>query len=601
MHLPLFLTLCVCVPAPLPQAPGVQDPGTSYRFEVVGHPSPSQRARLFSQFDAATAPDGRIRVVVLPEELAAFRRLGLRTRLLDRGRPFAEVRAEWLRKLPEAPPDPLYYTVNETIAFMDGLVRTYPKLARRVDLTTLRGAARTHNGQGIHALKISDHVSADEDEPAILIAAQHHARELNAPVMVLQAMKRILEGYGKDPALTAVVDAYELYLVPTVNPDGVDWVWTRDRWWRKNRRGGYGVDLNRNYPFLWGRCGSSTLRSSQVYRGPSAASEPETRTMMAFAQRYRPEIYVDFHSYGQEVLFTYAPCATVSSGIRSYLGGWVTNLRSAMGYRSRNPSASGEAPEYHWSSSGTLSFLVEVGRSFQPSFASTLAEEKRVWPGVRRALTTWRPPLRGHVRSIFKNQGVEAEITYSPSSFFHGEKVRSRAADGRYALWAPPGTYRLTFRAPGFETASRTVTLAAGKTLTLDVGLVPAMPKATLTKSGSDRLGTTTRFTYTSPGDAGATYWIALSTGTSPGLPIGSRTIPLNPDGLMDLSAQPGALLRGNLGILPGTATATADFPIPALPFLAGFTVHAGGLTLDKDWAFSVKKFSAPIRITLRR
>ena len=72
--------------------------------------------------------------------------------------------------------------------------------------------------------------------PAIVIAAQHHARELNSPVMVLGAMQRILADYATDPQLQALVDGYELYFVPMVNPDGVNHVWTVDDFWRKNRR-----------------------------------------------------------------------------------------------------------------------------------------------------------------------------------------------------------------------------------------------------------------------------------------------------------------------------------------------------------------------------
>ena len=55
--------------------------------------------------------------------------------------------------------------------------------------------------------------------------------------------------------------------------------------WRKNRRGGYGVDLNRNYSFNWNSCGgSSGNKRSDTYRGPSAASEPETKALMKLVE-----------------------------------------------------------------------------------------------------------------------------------------------------------------------------------------------------------------------------------------------------------------------------------------------------------------------------
>src|SRR5262249_39425019 len=197
----------------------------------------------------------------------------------------------------------------------------YPAIARKVDLTALPGGVPTWENRSIFALKVSDNVAVDEDEPAIVVAAQTHARELNAPVMVIGAMNRVLAGYATDPALHSLVDNFELYFVPMMNPDGVNHVWNVDNLWRKNRRNNganFGVDNNRNYPFLWSLCGSSSVTSNETYRGPSAGSEPETQTMRNLIARLRPEIYLDFHSFGQDVLNMWPPCATVSPTYTTY-------------------------------------------------------------------------------------------------------------------------------------------------------------------------------------------------------------------------------------------------------------------------------------------
>jgi len=355
-------------------------------------------------------------------------------------------------------PPTAYYTVAEIEAAIDNEVSTYPGLAEKVDLSALPGGALTHDGHSIYALKVSDNVATDEDEPAIFVIAQHHARELNSPHMVIGAMQRVLADYATDPAMQAVVDNYELFFVPMVNPDGVDHVWNVDEFWRKNRRpnsgGSFGVDLNRNYPFLWGQCGASTNQTSGNYRGPSPASEPETVTMRNAIERLRPEIYIDFHSSGQEVLRTYAPCANVGSTTGALIERYVDDLRAPMNYSKRDPSASGEAPEDHWASGGTMSFLIEIGTSFQPDFTLTVAEEARVWPGVRHALTAWRPSVRGHVTSAVGSQPLEATITFSPGDFNHGEKTMSRARDGRYGLWLPLGNWTVTYDADGYVPTS---------------------------------------------------------------------------------------------------------------------------------------------------
>jgi len=60
--------------------------------------------------------------------------------------------------------------------------------------------------------------------------------------------EQLFAGYGIDPAITAVVDEHEIWVVPVWNPDGYDYVFSTDNLWRRNRRpvdGAVGVDLNR--------------------------------------------------------------------------------------------------------------------------------------------------------------------------------------------------------------------------------------------------------------------------------------------------------------------------------------------------------------------
>ena len=146
------------------------------------------------------------------------------------------------------------------------------------------------------------------------------------------------------------------------------------------------------------------------------------------------------------------------------------------------------------------------------------------------ASTTFKPALRGHVTSIFKNQPVQTTITYSPKLFTHGEASASRARDGRYAVWLPLGTHTVKFEAKGFHVVTQKVKVTAyDNPQTIDVRMIPILPQPTLTRSGTDSIGTTTTLTYASPGDVGETSWVLLSRKSVPGIAVGAgRVVPLD-------------------------------------------------------------------------
>jgi carboxypeptidase T len=108
-----------------------------------------------------------------------------------------------------------------------------------------------------------------------------------------------------------------VWIVPLVNPDGLEYSIHFYRYWRKNRRdngrGSFGVDLNRNYDFKWGLDdeGSSPISDAIDYRGPSPFSEPETQAIRDLVGGHNFKALVSYHSYSQVILYpwghTYDP------------------------------------------------------------------------------------------------------------------------------------------------------------------------------------------------------------------------------------------------------------------------------------------------------
>ncbi|NIP41921.1 MAG: hypothetical protein GWO41_16275 [candidate division Zixibacteria bacterium] len=201
-----------------------------------------------------------------------------------------------------------YMTLSEINAYIDELIASNPGI-----VSSKISLGQTIEGRDMWAFKISDNPEVDEDEPEILYTAAIHAREVITPLVVKYFVDYLVENYPTDPDAQFLVDNREMWFVMCVNPDGYYYneaiAPEGGGMWRKNRRdngdGTFGVDLNRNFDYMWGynNSGSSPYTFSETYRGTAPFSEPEIQNMRDFHIAHDFQIAVYFHSFGN-VLFT---------------------------------------------------------------------------------------------------------------------------------------------------------------------------------------------------------------------------------------------------------------------------------------------------------
>lgn len=136
-----------------------------------------------------------------------------------------------------------------------------------------------------------------------------HAREWISGSTCQYIAQELVAGYSVgDANIKNMLDNNEVIMIPVVNPDGYAHTWSKDRLWRKNRhpfRFGTGVDLNRNFAEEhWCKVGASNVPFADTYCGPAAGSEPETKAIMAYYQKYagRVAAAIDVHSFSQLIL-----------------------------------------------------------------------------------------------------------------------------------------------------------------------------------------------------------------------------------------------------------------------------------------------------------
>ncbi len=264
-----------------------------------------------------------------------------------------------------------YLTYNQMMAELDKMRSLYPNLisVRKVTSDTIL----TWDNNVIYQVKISDNPDVDEPERKVLYTALHHAREPNSASQLIFYMWYLLENYATRPDIQAIVNNLELYFVPCINVDGYKYNELNSPngggFWRKNRRdngdGTFGIDLNRNYGYFWGDFGgSSPDPGSEIYRGPAAFSEPESRTMRDFCREHDFLFVLNYHTHGNLLIYPWAYSDSPAdpafikygrhfSEENHYHYGTTTET---VGY-----SVNGSSDDWMYGETGAYSFTPEVG------------------------------------------------------------------------------------------------------------------------------------------------------------------------------------------------------------------------------------------------
>lgn len=256
-----------------------------------------------------------------------------------------------------------FYSDFRTLAEIDGrldeLATAHPELVNVFE------AGLSLEGRSIRGLEIA----AGADKPVLFINAGQHAREWIA-VMTGICVAENFVTRAEEPSIAAILDQVALIVVPVVNPDGYVYSWESERFWRKNRRDGIGVDLNRNFSIAWGEPGASADPQAGNYHGEAAFSEPESTVMRSLVQDH-PDIlsHVDLHSFGQLVLYPWSftedqpPAFDVLDELAVQLADALTGthgvpytpLQGSMLY-----PASGTFPDWSYGEQGIHAFTFEL-------------------------------------------------------------------------------------------------------------------------------------------------------------------------------------------------------------------------------------------------
>lgn len=154
----------------------------------------------------------------------------------------------------------------------EGLRKMAQKYSR---IMTLIKIGESVKGKDLLIMKISDNVNTDEVEPEFKYISSMHGDEITGRELTMQLIEEIGEKYGRDSEITDLVNNTEIYIMPSMNPDGSD---------MKQRGNANWSDLNRNFP------DQTTDRESSPQ-----GRQTETQHVMKFQASRQFSLSANFH------------------------------------------------------------------------------------------------------------------------------------------------------------------------------------------------------------------------------------------------------------------------------------------------------------------
>jgi Zinc carboxypeptidase/Chitobiase/beta-hexosaminidase C-terminal domain len=265
----------------------------------------------------------------------------------------------------------------------------------------------SHEPWTVRMLRIGKH--RDGSRPGVLGYAQEHAREIVTPLVTIETAERLLRNYALDGRTKQLLNNLEIFLIPSVNPDGSHLIFGGFNDQRRNmvnhcpahendpaRRNVWGVDVNRNYKVgsaFDGWIGNVTATDcrSGVFAGAGILSENESKNVTWVADTFdNIKFAMNIHSSGNyfmwspgsygpgrvtlprpslgDELFFWASSNHILSRIKEHRGLSVTPRQTGP-IADVLYSAPGNSGDMLWYDYGIYAWNFEVGGAgFQPVF-----------------------------------------------------------------------------------------------------------------------------------------------------------------------------------------------------------------------------------------
>ena len=378
-----------------------------------------------------------------------------------------------------------YPTYTQYDSIMKYFSIRYPSLCR---LDTI---GYSINNRLVLALKISDNAATDENEPEVFYSSTMHGDETGGFVLMLRFIDYLLKNYNTVDRVRNLVDNLEIWINPLANPDGT--YRSGNTITNPVRVNAEGADLNRRFPDPM---------------DPTIVVAKENIDMIKFMRKRRFVISANFHGGAEVVNY---PWDLEDSYYRSKSHAdesWFLNISRVYADTVHNYSGAGYMTDFsNGVTRGYDWYEITGGRQ---DFVTWELQGREVTIELDRIKQTpaaqlellWlynRSSLLGYLENAFFgiHGTVRDSATYAPVGakvFISGHDkdsshVRSDTLNGAFVRMLAPGTYNLTFSAPGYKTKTlNNVDVFAGQRTDIAVDMEAASPNVGMPAGGGPAL-----------------------------------------------------------------------------------------------------------------
>jgi hypothetical protein len=359
-----------------------------------------------------------------------------------------------------------YPTYGQYVEILQKLASEHADICRLVEVGT------TQMGRKLLALKITDHPDLSEDEPEVFYSATMHGNEPAGYMTMLRFAEQLLDSYGNDPRLTAIVNEVELWINPLANPDGT-YAGGDTTVNYATRAMANGVNLNRNFPDF--------VAGDHPDGNPWA---PETVAWINFAGTHHFALSANLHS-GKEVVNYPWDC----TGERHPENAWFAAVARVYATQAQNDGPNkymtdldnGITNGFDWFqvTGGHQDYMVyfhgsrEVTVELFGKYLVNGNELDHIWQANQRALVGYIETALTGIRGIVTDQygqplAASVKVLEYPSV---GAEISTDPDVGDYHRMLLPGTYHLRVESPGYAAREQTVTVHTGVATRLDMVL----------------------------------------------------------------------------------------------------------------------------------